>query len=217
MIDITPIVGRNLAMLRKHRGLTQGQLAERFSYSDKAISKWERGEALPDLNTLYELADFYGVTLDFLTHQQSDSVLKEVGENDPRTVISNKIIITSLGVVSVWTLATFLFVSDLLMGWAWQGWISFVWAVPISFFVLIAFNAAWGKKSWNFLLTIGVIWTLLIAIYVEMGLDIDAGQGWELGYLLILGIPVTAVVLLIHRYRTLKAHRKEEQEKKEGQ
>ena len=199
MIDITPVVGRNLAMLRKHRGLTQGQLAERFSYSDKAISKWERGEALPDLNTLYELADFYGVTLDFLTHQQSDSVLKEVGENDPRTV------------------ATFLFVSDLLMGWAWQGWISFVWAVPISFFVLIAFNAVWGKKSWNFLLTIAVIWTLLIAIYVEMGLDIDAGQGWELGYLLILGIPVTAVVLLIHRYRTLKAHRKEEQEKKEGQ
>ena len=127
MIDLTPTVGRNLALLRKHRGLTQGQLAEHFSYSDKAISKWERGEALPDLNTLFELADFYGVTLDFLTHPQSEATLREIGRNDPRKVMSNRIIITLLAILTIWTLATVLFVSDLIMKTAWSGWMAFVW------------------------------------------------------------------------------------------
>ena len=77
MKDLSPIVSHNLTELRKARGLTQGQLAEKFAYSDKSISKWEHGEALPDLNTLQELADFYGVTLDYLTHIESDISLQD--------------------------------------------------------------------------------------------------------------------------------------------
>lgn len=212
MIDLTPTVGRNLALLRKHRGLTQGQLAERFAYSDKAISKWERGEALPDLNTLFELADFYGVTLDFLTHPQSEATLREIGRNDPRKVMSNRIIITLLAVLTIWTLATVLFVSDLIMKTAWSGWMAFVWAVPASFVLLLPFNHLWGKKEWFFPLTTTLIWTLLIAVYVEMGIDIADNAGWELGYVLILGIPITAVGYLIHRYRMQKKQRNAKEE-----
>ena len=66
MIDLTPTVGRNLALLRKHRGLTQGQLAERFAYSDKAISKWESGKAYPEMDKLLMMCDLFGCTLDDL-------------------------------------------------------------------------------------------------------------------------------------------------------
>lgn len=201
MIDLTPTVGRNLALLRKYRGLTQGQLADIFSYSDKAISKWERGEALPDLNTLYELAEFYGVTLDFLTHPQSEMTLRQLGENDPRKVKSNKLIIVALAVVSVWTVATIIYVSALLIEIPWNGWTMFVWAVPISIVIIGLFNKFWGHKEWKFGIWTTVVWTLLLATYIEMGNSIEAGAGWELAYIMIAGIPITLVAFLIHRLR----------------
>ena len=74
------IIGRNLASLRKARGLTQGQIAEKFNYSDKSISKWEHGEMVPDVETLLALADFYGVTVDFLLTKDAGVNHKENSE-----------------------------------------------------------------------------------------------------------------------------------------
>ena len=70
MSDLNIIIGKNLMALRKKKGLTQLQLAEQFNYSDKSISKWEKGEAMPAIDILKNLADFYGVTLDFLTEEE---------------------------------------------------------------------------------------------------------------------------------------------------
>ena len=71
MDDLKVIVGRNLAALRKRRKLTQLELAEQMNYSDKAVSKWEQGATLPDLETLKQLCDFYGVTLDYLVDKDN--------------------------------------------------------------------------------------------------------------------------------------------------
>ena len=65
MDDLKTVVGKNLASLRKQAKLTQIELAEKFNYSDKAVSKWEQGATLPDLETLKQLSDFYGVTIDY--------------------------------------------------------------------------------------------------------------------------------------------------------
>ena len=56
----------NLACYRRRAGLTQLELAEKLNYSDKSVSKWERGESLPDIAVLKEIADLFGVTLDYL-------------------------------------------------------------------------------------------------------------------------------------------------------
>ena len=69
--DIKQIIAKNLANLRKNKKITQTELAEQFGYSDKAISKWENGDTLPDIQTLYQLCEFYNVTLDFLVSEQS--------------------------------------------------------------------------------------------------------------------------------------------------
>ena len=65
--ELKTIVGANLARLRKDRGMTQAELAERINYSDKAVSKWERGESLPDVLTLLSLAKELGTDLNTLT------------------------------------------------------------------------------------------------------------------------------------------------------
>ena len=63
MKDIKSIVSANLSALRKQKGITQAELAEKLNYSDKAISRWEKGDTLPDLNVLGEICEFYGITV----------------------------------------------------------------------------------------------------------------------------------------------------------
>ena len=55
------IIAENITALRKSARLTQAELAEKLNYSDKAISKWERGDSVPDVLVLAELAELYGV------------------------------------------------------------------------------------------------------------------------------------------------------------
>lgn len=60
-------VGRQLAVLRATRGLSQEALAEHLGVSRQAVSNWERSESMPDTGNLLRLAQYYGVTLDELT------------------------------------------------------------------------------------------------------------------------------------------------------
>ena len=66
MENIKQIVAKNIADLRRASGLTQMEFAEKLNYSDKAVSKWERGDSLPDVAVLKQIADLFQVTLDYL-------------------------------------------------------------------------------------------------------------------------------------------------------
>ena len=56
-------IGSNIANYRKGSGLTQAGLAEKLNYSDKAVSKWERGESMPDVLTLMQLAEQFEISV----------------------------------------------------------------------------------------------------------------------------------------------------------
>ena len=56
--------GAYLAMLRKTRGMTQQEIADRLGVSNKTVSKWESGGGFPDITVLPALAELYGVTAD---------------------------------------------------------------------------------------------------------------------------------------------------------
>lgn len=58
------IMQNNLIKLRKEKGLSQEELADKLAVSRQAISKWERGESLPDTDNLIRLAKLYGVSID---------------------------------------------------------------------------------------------------------------------------------------------------------
>ena len=66
MEDPKEIIARNIVDLRRKNGMTQLELAEKLNYTDKAVSKWERGESIPDVAVLKTIADLFGVTVDYL-------------------------------------------------------------------------------------------------------------------------------------------------------
>ncbi len=186
-MEINKIIGKNLLLLRKHAKLTQLELAEKFSYSDKSISKWETGESLPSVETLYDLCVFYGVTLDALTKE--DLSVDEISPAPvKRRFIPARLAITLLAVSAVWMLATILFVAfhiavnkNIAM--------FFMWAVPASFVILIIFNSIWGRSDVLFILLTCLIWSTLACVHVQL-------IKYNLWLIYVLGIPLQVAVCL---------------------
>ena len=186
-MNINKIIGNNLLSLRKNKKLTQLELAEQFNYSDKTISKWENGESLPSIETLYELASFYGVTLNDLT---AENITMPTAENRKTKdkLFPTKLIITLLAVSAVWLLATVVFVClkiilDINFGFV------FVWAVPVSFVVLLIFNSIWGKSQLLFPILTLLIWSTLVSIHLPLA-------QYNIWIIYILGIPLQVAVIL---------------------
>ena len=116
MQDMKRTVAHNISALRRAHGMTQLQLAERLNYSDKAISKWERGDSLPDIVMLKTIADLFGVTVDYLiteNHPEDEAIPTE--EATAKTTAAElrhrrHTLITSMSILLVWLIATVLFV-----------------------------------------------------------------------------------------------------------
>ncbi|HNY75047.1 MAG TPA: helix-turn-helix transcriptional regulator [Bacilli bacterium] len=156
------IVADNIAFYRKQMGLTQLQLAEKLNYSDKAISKWERGESLPEVYVLHSLASFFGVTLnDFLT----------VGRK-PRTplTIKTRILISILSAGIVWLVATVIFVLTNLIepNIDFDIWLVFIYAIPLSSIVLLVFSLLWGNNRLSFAFVTALSVGLTLSIYLSL-------------------------------------------------
>ncbi|MGM9574437.1 MAG: helix-turn-helix domain-containing protein [Oscillospiraceae bacterium] len=66
-------LGMMIASLRKEKGMTQLELAEKLGVTDKAVSKWERDLSCPDVNTLPKLASVLGVTVDALVQAKTET------------------------------------------------------------------------------------------------------------------------------------------------
>lgn len=188
MKNIREIIGENLAELRKEAKLTQLELAEKFNYSDKSISKWEKGETLPDIVTLNELCEFYGVSLDYLTHEATQENKKKYKKETSRDHY-NKIIITALMITVVWMIATIIYVWSLIK-FNNGLWMSFIWSVPITFLMLTFANHRYfHRKSLYYGFSAALIWSILAASFIQFLSD----RVWTI---FLLGIPIQIVLFL---------------------
>lgn len=163
MKEIKTIVAENLTKLRIKKNYTQAEVAKAVNYTDKSVSKWENGDALPPIDTLKELSDFYGVTLDYLVTDEPKESFDKIftaKENIP-----NKIIITALAVSIVWLIATILFVYSPFIGFE-RPWLLFILAVPFSTVVLYVYNAMWGKRIFSFILSSAFTWSFIATLYL---------------------------------------------------
>ena len=91
-MNVREIIAKNISSLRKREKMTQAQLAEKLHYSDKAISKWERGDSLPDAEMLYEISKFFNVSIEYLfeTHEYegiSNETLLEIKKRQRNFII----------------------------------------------------------------------------------------------------------------------------------
>lgn len=186
MNNVKEILPINLTKLRQEKHLTQSEVAERLNYTDKSVSKWEHGDAIPPIDVLKDLADLYEVSLDFLVTGIDDGSYDKNYTSEKN--MPNKIIITLLAVSLVWILATVLFVYAKVFA-NMDLWIFFIGAVPLSTIVLIVFNGIWGKRKFTFILTSVLTWTLLATVYLYF-------LSYNLWSLFILGIPFQASIIL---------------------
>ena len=158
--DLREITAKNLVTLRTLRKMTQLELGELLNYSDKAISKWERGEAVPDAYVLVELSRIFGVSVDWILSPHSEE------ERPPRRADERHlhIVVTLLAFFGVWTVATAVFVAMAMSGL--PEWRVFVYAIPASLTVLLVFNSLWGQPRRNFLIAGLLIAAILLTVYV---------------------------------------------------
>ena len=108
MEDVKSIVAKNITELRILNNMTQMELGEKLNYSDKSISKWERGESLPDITVLVEIADLFGVSLDYLV--RAENIDEQVREYKRKEERYNRRVITYISEGAVWLIALFAFI-----------------------------------------------------------------------------------------------------------
>ena len=196
-------IGSNIASFRKAAGLTQAGLAEKLNYSDKAISKWERGESVPDVLTMMQLAELFGVRVDDLL--QDPALSGSLSEEETNKPLASKRVIQALSTTLVWFVALFFFVVISSFGIP-SSWVAFFYAIPANAIVLLCLRSAWHKYSWNKVLISVIVWGSLASIYVSLRVFLDANV-WKV---FLLGIPGQVAISLWFRMFQSKEERSEE-------
>lgn len=200
-------VGSNIAAYRKRAGMIQADLAQKLNYTDKAVSKWERGESVPDLLTLIQLAGLYEISLDELVADPNalpeggGAVQKTMGKVVEKTLKrkADKNIIIWLSSLIVWFVATLVFVV-LTSVEVPYGWLAFVFAIPADAIVVLSLRSAWRDFRWNRLLISTIMWGSLLCIFT--GLALFLKPYW---LIFLLGIPgQIAILLWFKMFRTPK-------------
>ena len=165
MEDIKSIVAKNIAELRLLNNMTQMELAEKLNYSDKTISKWERAESSPDISVLVEIANLFGVTLDYLV--RSENIEETVKENKQKETKYNRKVISYISEGVVWLIAIFAFIiTSLISRKATFQWLYFVYAFPIVIILKLIFNSVWFNPRRNYVIISLLIWSILSTIHI---------------------------------------------------
>lgn len=199
MEDLKKVIAHNISALRKHHGMTQLDLAEKLNYSDKAVSKWERGDSIPDVLVLKNMADLFGVTVDYLITAEhtlplsSPTPAEEEMPPKHRFPFRVHAVITGMSILLVWLIATFLFfifayaLPDSLFGQL----MPFVWAIPVTAIVWLVMNSIWFNRRRNYLIISLLMWSVLLGIYLTF-----LAFGINLWLIFVLGIPGQAIIFM---------------------
>ena len=198
-------IGTNIALYRKRAGLTQAGLAEKLNYSDKAVSKWERGESIPDVLILMQLAEQFEIGVSDLLEDPNalpeettrfQHAMEQVSEKALKRK-ANKNIILGLSSILVWFVALFIYVIVSSFDIPYS-WLAFFYAVPANCIVLLSLRSAWHDFRWNRGLISGIMWGALTSIHMTL-LTLLSFNMWKIYLLGILG--ELAIILWFRMFR----------------
>lgn len=163
MSELKTVIANNIQFLRKKYPLTQAELAEKLNYSDKAVSKWERGESIPDIEILCRIAELFEVSIDYLVNEHTE---EEKIPPVKKLLRQNKWIISLLSVMLVWVLTT---VSVIVLNYCVEKfpyiWLIILGGAIISVIVALVFNSIWGNRKINYLFVSLIMWGCLFIVY----------------------------------------------------
>lgn len=144
-------IGKNIALYRKAHGDTQAALGQKLSYSDKAVSKWERGESAPDVYVLSRIAELYGVSVGVL-----------IGEAQPELQASPymHLFVFLCSVALTFVIGTVLIVAFEIVNVAFNTWLFLLYAAALSALEAVIFTSLWWDlwrqlAAWSALIWLG--------------------------------------------------------------
>ena len=191
--DIKPIIAKNLGYFRREAGLTQAELAEKLNYSDKAVSRWENGDTLPDINVLYFLCEFYGIDMTVLTSADAEATRPLPSPKEKKRAargsLAYRLCLYGLMAAAVWLVATIVFLYT-------KQWMAFIWGLPVT---ALALRYVWRGKThaiFRFVVNSAFIWTLIVAVFLQYLL-----RGYNLWPLFLVGLPLQCMLILWHRIK----------------
>ena len=186
--ELKLISASNIIRLRTQAGFTQAELGEKLNYSDKTISKWERGEAIPDAYVLTQMAEIFGVTVDYLlsTHDAWENP-NEVEDQEQGISRYSANVIIAIAVLGVWTMALSVFVLLWLLGYiVWQ---SFVVALPVSILTYMVLICVFNRRSHLQFVIAAFVFSMFVLLYFVLPLQ----KPWQL---FLIAIPAIILVFL---------------------
>ena len=188
--ELKLISASNIIKLRTRAGLTQAELGEKLNYSDKTISKWERGEAIPDAYVLTQMAELFGVTVDYLlsSHDAWESP-EQQEEEEPRQAERHYSInvIIAISVLGVWTMALTIFVMlwlfDIIL------WQTFVVALPVSILTYMVLICVFRRRKHLQFVIAAFVLSMFILLYFTLPMQ----KPWQL---FLIAVPAEVIVFL---------------------
>ena len=164
------LLAENLTYYRKASGLTQLELAEKFNYSDKSVSKWERGEGFPDIFVLKALADFYGITVDDFYSPERKKVTVKQSQKRKQVYIR----LLSLGICWLVVVLTFFLLNTLLpKDVKFQTWLVFIYGILASAIIILVWEFIYHNRFTRMIAASAIIWTGALSLYLTFLLLID--------------------------------------------
>ena len=196
--DIPKNIAKNITELRKNAGMTQARLAEEIGYSDKSVSKWERGDGVPDIVCLKNIADLFGVSVDYLLeseHSTSPSATAQecsAESEKPDSYIINRAAIVGVTLAGILMLASIVFMILKLCGIVSA--LPFVIACPVFALLIVIFNSIWGVTKFNFYTVSLLVLSILFLISFVL-------RSYGMWRIMLLGIPGVFIVWLACRVK----------------
>lgn len=193
MNKLRDIIAANLIYLRKKNNFTQQELASKINYSDNAISRWERGEVIPTIETLEILSTFYGINVQDLLDAQFIA-----SHDKPQSgMVLKRVFIALFSISIVWFIALISYIyidmfKESFGGNAKNAWLLFIAALPVSTLVGVFYNRMWGTKLLDLIIWSLFAWTLLTTIYLYF-LVVTSQYFW---LIFILGVPAQVALIL---------------------
>ena len=195
MEELNKIIASNLVLLRKKSGLTQQELAKQFNYSDKTVSKWELGRAIPSVDVLKDLADYYNVSMDYMLTR--NETVADVEKKKIKKQLDRRILVLLLANSVFMLIATCVFVWTCLDASSTPYWQVFIWGASMCFFVsAITIWRVWkeNKVAWLIIASL-FTWVFITAFYTQFLSD-------NVWYIYFIGIPVEAILALITKIKS---------------
>ena len=198
------ILAEKIAQLRKQKGWSQEELANRLKVSRKAVSKWERGDSLPAVVMLKTIADLYGLRVDDLLTDGGvaaayAAATESGGEKQHDAYLMSKVLIAAMWVTIVWVVAGVVFLySQFSIGKMY--WMAFVWAVPVSFAVAFLFSRHWeGETTLQCVFSTLFVWSTITAFYFQY-------LQYNIWAVFFVGVPVQIALILVTKLHRAGVH-----------